>query len=46
MIVHPTSLLLMRRSTTVILIKRMVKMMMMIKMTSLVYLSITLTTRQ
>ena len=46
MIVHPTSLLLMRRSTTVTLIKRMVKMMMMIKMTSLVYLSITLTTRQ
>lgn len=46
MIVHPISLLLMRRSTTVTLIKRMVKMMMMIKMTSLVYLSITLTTRQ
>jgi hypothetical protein len=46
MIVHPISLLLMRRSTTVTLIKRMVKMMTTIKMTSLVYLSITLTTRQ
>ena len=46
MIVHPISLLLMRRSTTVTLIKRMVKMMTTIKMTSLAYLSITLTMRR
>jgi len=44
MIVHPTSLLLMRRSTTVTLIKRRGKMM-TIRMISLVYPSITLIMR-